>query len=412
VISQPSDNEVADFAVSLLLRYFSRSVGAQVGAPDLALKRDLELLKLHWALSTGVGALSKHCLENRHEIQSTLETRKRIDDGVIRGRLDAFATVAYRRVSGLQTAVVSHEPNRTYDSGPNQVLGWVIQQSWALATKFYSLAPDESGYQHRIDETLKRLEQVRKLQAITEIIDSSRSTNRPLGGALVSAQRSRKKVYRLAYAAYQDFVSIERGDLGAIALMLRSTLLGPLEIWRTFELAVGLAVGNALAAASGERLVLNLLIGDVRRPFATVGRWHLYWQWPTNYYHPPELEPSARIAQEVLDEFGLFGSGDRPDFVLVDRLTDRVVAIVEAKYLSGDDASDRIRSAVGQLVRYARGYRPIGDVRSLLGQSVISVSQGLTDLALPTPSPGKAPTVVDLAGLKRGDLTPWASRLL
>ena len=61
-------------------------------------------------------------------------------------------------------------------------------------------------------------------------------------------------------------------------------------------------------------------------------------------------------------------SPDRPDLVIADRLAGQAVGIVEVKYLAGDTASARFREAAGQIVRYARGYRPEAEVDGLVSR--------------------------------------------
>jgi len=145
------EDAITDHAASLLLRYCSATEAARVSSPSIALERDRELLRLHWALSPAVSTLVSYILAHRHEIQSILSTARRVEDGIVRGRLDAVATLKQRRVSGMPTAVVSQEPLRSYDSGPNQVLGWVITQAWSLASRFVTLVQESSAYRVRID---------------------------------------------------------------------------------------------------------------------------------------------------------------------------------------------------------------------------------------------------------------------
>ena len=69
-------------------------------------------------------------------------------------------------------------------------------------------------------------------------------------------RRSRRMVYRLAVAAYNTLAQIEAGNEQTLRSVLDSTLIGPLEQWRRFELAVGLGIGEALASETGEPMSL------------------------------------------------------------------------------------------------------------------------------------------------------------
>jgi hypothetical protein len=404
------DRAIADRAAGVLLRYFSAIASLDIGRPFIEIERDRELLRLHWALSKPVADLVTYVLEHRHEIQSVLQSSLRVEDGIVRGRLDAVRTINLRRVSGMPTAVVSHEGLRSYASGPNQVLGWVIQQAWALSSRFATITLDSEGYRNSVERSLQRLEQVRRIEAVNAIASETALNRRPSSAAMTEAGRSRRALYRLATDAYRSLLAVEAGDPNAITAMLRQTLLGPLEPWRRFELAIALCAAEEIARVEDSRLSLNLLVGDVRRPLAQAGRLAIYWQWRTDLYEAPEPEPSELVARDILAAHGLQEASDRPDLVIVDMRERIVLSIIEVKYLTGEDASDRIRSAVHQLVRYARGYRPAGSLGPLLERSLIAVSQGLSDPPAAA-LPDGVPTVVDFEGLTQSTLGAWAAEV-
>ena len=99
------------------------------------------------------------------------------------------------------------------------------------------------------------------------------------------------------------------------------------------------------------------------------------------------------------------------ELIVVDDTADRVAAVVEVKYLTAEDASDRVRSAVIQLVRYARLYHPISEIGPLLGRSLIAVSQGADAISNPSPVPADTPLIVDFAAIRFGQLGEWIPRL-
>lgn len=405
------DRAITDHAIAILLRYFGSANRVSLERPLIAIERDRDMLRLHWALSPSVSSLVNYVLEHRHEIQSVLESAVRVEDGIVRGRLDALATVKLRRVSGLTTAVVSREQLRSYASGPNQVLGWVLIEARSLASRFSMITLESAGYRASIDRSLQRLEQCRRLQGIAQIAGQIALNRRPGTSAVLEASRSRRRLYRLAVEAYKSLLAIEAGDPDTIASMLRETLLAPLEPWRRFELAVGFSLAENIATAQNERAQINLLIGDSRREIAQIGRFSIYWQWRTDCYRPPESEPSEEVERVILDAYDISSASDRPDLIVVDRSADLVVAIIEVKYLTGEDATDRIRGAVSQIVRYMRGYVAIEESGALLGRSLIAVSQGVAELSRPDPLPLDIPFVVDFEGIKQGLLGPWAERV-
>lgn len=406
------EQDVTDYALAVLLRYFRSLSVVSLHRPLVVIERDREMLQLHWSLSPSTSELVSYALTHHHEIHTVLDSRVRIEDGVVRGRPDAVETLRLRRISGLATAVVGHEPIRSYESGPNHVLGWVLTQAWTLASRFAKLTFDSPAYQSVIDASLQRLEQCRRLQAVTQITGPNSRNRRPTANALIEATRSRHRIYRLAAKAYRSLLAIEAGDLDTIGDMLRVTLFAPLEPWRRFELAIGLGIGEALSLAAHTQLLLNLMIGDVRRTIAETGPFEIHWQSRTNYYSVPQAEPSERIVRQILDAYGLSASSDRPDIVVINRVADRVEAIIEAKYLTGGDGSDRVRDAAAQLVRYAKGYCEIDDCGPLLGRSLIALSQGLGEIANSKPLPATVPLPVDFAGIMRGQLAEWAQQRL
>ncbi len=102
-------------------------------------------------------------------------------------------------------------------------------------------------------------------------------------------------------------------------------------------------------------------------------------------------------------------TADRPDLVIADRQAGQVVGIVEVKYLAGDTASARFREAAGQIVRYARGYRPETEIAGLVRASLIALSREAPAILDET---APAPHVVDFAGLTDGRLQAWVRERL
>lgn len=409
--AQLDDADITDHIAGFLLRYFRAAVEAGPKRPYVDAARDRDLLRLHWAISPEVRGLATYVLQHRHEIQSMLSTTRRIEDGMVRGRIDARATMLHRRMTGLTTAMVSNEPLRSYDSGPNQVLIWVLMQARSLGLRFAVMLPASASYRASVTSAAQLLEQVRRIQAIGLIAADTGATKRPGAAALLEAGRSRREIYRRARDAYSALLQIEAGDPEAIAALLRHTLLAPLEAWRRFELAIAFSVAEALAAGGEGAVALTLLMGDTGSPIVRVGRYAIYWQSRTDFFRPPELEPSERVVRSILDVYGLSASADRPDLVIVDTHLRRVAAVVEVKYLTAEDASDRVRSAVEQLVRYARLYHPVAQAGPLLGRSLVAVSQGLDGLSAPEPLPADVPMICDFASIRRGQLGAWVERL-
>ena len=346
-----------DFTTRLLLRYFRAGRSALVSEPNVHRMEDLDLLRWHWSVSSPILNLCDHVLRNRHELQSSLAERLRMDDAVVRGRLDARRTVMVRAVSGHPTRVVFAEPVRSYTSGPNHVLVWVLQRAHFLLARFAAEAEPYSGYSEKIATGIKALSAARRIGTVAQAIADTDSTQYPSPQSLTQAAAARKRLYRLAHAALQLLRRVEDGDPDAIAAMLQDTLVAPLHEWQTFELALALGMGTALADATGGQLRLRRIAPGSASALIEAGGYVLHWQSRTAAYSDPPPEPSEEKVSGILAAYGIGAGGDRPDVVVTHGGAGQVVAIGEAKFFT--DATEgwraAFRDAAAQLVRYARG---------------------------------------------------------
>lgn len=403
------DRAINDYAAGVFLRYFRQGTLAGAESPHLDHARDLDLLRAHWALSEPVRTFLSYVLAHRHEAQSLLQFVKRTDDAVARGRIDARGTMLARRVSGHPSLVVYEEPVRSFNTGPNQVVAWVVQTVSTYAARLFAIQPTGSAYASLVEETMTDVTAVKRLDALREVLKSVSVHRRPGPGALRDAARSRRMIYRLAIAAYDTLARIEAGDEEALSRVLQSTLIGPLEQWRRFELAVGLGIGEALAAETGEPMNLALLGKTSGAPVISCGRYDIFWQGGVGLFAVPALEPSEERLEAVLAAYGMNLAADRPDLVITDRQAGRAKGIVEVKYLAGDTANARFREAAGQIVRYARGYAPEAEIDGLVRASLVALNRrppALIDEA------AAAPRAVDFEGLTDGRLRLWVRERL
>ena len=405
------ETAINDYLTRFLLRYFRTAVGVGVTLPDLDAERDLDLLRLHWAVSETVRDLVSHLSRHRHEIQAVLQSQRHEDDARVRGSCDARATLVRRLVTGHPTVTVSHAPVRTFESGPNHVLTWVLEAAWRLGLRFENLLPEGASYRAAIERTTPGLETIRRFDTVHQAAKTINLTRRPGPQAVKEASRSRRQIYVLASRAYRVLQSIEAGEADAIVALLNDTLLGPLQLWQRFELAVGLGVARALSAALSQPVALGFL-GRGAEPISRVGAYEVHWQARTPAYAAPTPEPSEALTADLLTRYGLSLGADRPDLVVLDG-DGAAVAIVEVKYFSSDenDGADALRGAVGQLVRYARGYRLMPQVKDILDHSIVAVSRHEAGM-VPDPKPYGLPVIVDFEGLRQRRLELWARRLV
>lgn len=369
------DAAIVDFSAGLLLRYFRGGALIDGDIPRLDQRRDVEILKGHWAVSAPVRALVGYLLERPHEAQALLTYRERVDDAVARGRIDARKTSLYRQQTGLPSALVTHEPVRSFATGPNMLLAWVLREAATYTSRLLSWQGGNSPYLPLVEKTQTQMRLVQRIEALREPLKAVSLGQRPSAGAVRDSARSRRPLYRKAVEAYRLLQGLERGEMEAMDRVARSALIGPLEDWRRFELAVALGIGEALARASGGALHLHLLGSDSSGPIVTAGRFAIYWQQITKYHSPPQLEPSEMAQRDVLKDYGIAVGTERPDLLVVDRDADAVVAVVEVKYIAGDTATTRFREAVDQVVRYGRSYAPAGATGPLLERSLVALSR-------------------------------------
>lgn len=406
---QKIDREISDYAAGIFLRHF-RS-GGLVGAvsPSLDLARDLDLLRAHWAVSAPVREFLQYLLAHRHEAQALLQFQKRTDDAVARGRIDARASVIARRVTGHPSLIVSEEPTRSFNTGPNQVVAWVVQMAATHAERLFALQPKGSAYAGLIEAAMGEISTVKRLDVLREPLKHVTVSRRPGPNALRDATRSRRLIYRHAIAAYKTLTGVEAGDEAALTQVLSSTLLGPLEEWRRFELAVAAGIGEALSVELGLPVRLSILDARPGQPVLRCGRYSVYWQSGGGLYTAPPLEASEMRLQALLAAYGMAAAADRPDLVVVDEEAGKAMAIVEVKYLAGDTANARFREAAGQIVRYGRGYSTEADLPALIRRSLIALSREAPALL---DDAATAPRAVDFEGIKAGTLRQWVRERL
>lgn len=404
---------IDDFVLGLLLRYFRAGTAVVPGPTAEAMRPDdLDHLRMRWAVSGPVRRLAGRLASHPQELRAILSTVPRAEDGRVRGRLDARATALRRLLTGHPTVSVGHEPVRSFDSGPNQVLLWVLAAARRWASRFVALTPEDSPQRPHAIEVAAELEAVARTAHVRQAREAGGPGRYPGAAAVVEASRSRLLLYVAAAEAYRTLRCVEAGDPDALREVLRDTLVGPTEVWRRFELAVALAAADALAAALHKTPALGLLAGGDRL-VARIGCYAIHWQSLTTAYVSAPPEPSEAVTARVLAAYGFRASGDRPDVVVFDESTASVVAVLEAKYFAGGerDAPDALRDASAQLVRYVRGYRAPGDLDGLLGTSAVALVR-LGGIAALNPPPPGVPWLVDLEGLTRQRLAGWADACL
>jgi hypothetical protein len=408
-MAEDDAQDITDYTAGLFLRYFRSGVLAPTSKASIDARRDIDLLRSHWAVSAPVRSFVQYVLQHPHEAQSLLAFRQREDDAIARGRIDARATAMLRLRSGLPSAVVAHEPVRSFDIGPNQLVAWVVHSASLHAVRLLDEQPAGSGYRTLVEAAMVELAAIKRLDALREPLKSASATRRPGPGAIRDATRSRRAMYRHAVAAYRVLSEMELGNEAAISEVIQSTLIAPAEIWRRFELAVAVGIGLALSEATSIPMKMRILSGGGSIPILTCGPFAVYWQQVTGHYTKPAPEPSEQKVAEALAAYGKDSSSERPDLILVDEDKDKVMAVIEVKHQGSDTADTRFREAMGQIVRYARGYASGSDMNDLIRRSLIAVNTGVPELR---DAAAPAPWAVDFASMRSGGLDEWVRQRL
>lgn len=403
------DQAIVDASTQVLLRYFRGGTQAQITQATLNLAQDADILQLHWAISDKTLSFLQYIIEHKHETQSLLQFHARVDDVRIKGRIDAIGTFIERRMSGNSSRVKFYEPKRSYDTGPNQLLCWLIIKVSRILSQFSHINAVEAPYQNRIDKARQCIANILRIEPLQESLKYITLAHRPTAYTLQSAKRSRQQIYAQASDSFESLAAIENGDEKTIISVLNSTLIAPLEDWRRFELVTGFLIAQAISRAEYTPLRLNLLPVGHKGPLAVVGNISIYWQQNTQAFEKPDLEPSEIKILEALSDYGLGASSDRPDLILLDQTTQNVVSVVEVKYLAGDSYISQFRQAVAQIVRYSRNYTAPENWDRLIDRSIVVMSARVPDRQSHDSS---APSAMDFQSLLQPELEAWAALLL
>ena len=403
------DQAIIDASTQVLLRYFRSGTQAQITQATLNLAQDADILQLHWAISDKTLSFLQYIIEHKHEAQSLLQLHARVDDAVIKGRIDAVGTYIERRMSGNSSRVKFYEPRRSYDTGPNQLLCWLIIKVSRILSQFSNVNSVDAPYQYRINKVRQYVANILRMEPLQESLKHITLAHRPTAHTLLSAKRSRQQIYAKASESFESLTAIENGHEETIISVLNSTLIAPLEDWRRFELVTGFLIAQAISKAGNTTLRLNLLPVGHKGPLAIIGNLAIYWQQNTQAFQKPDLEPSEIKILKALSDYGLGASSDRPDLILLDQTTLEVVSVVEVKYLAGDSFISQFRQAMSQIVRYTRNYTPPENWDQLIEKSIVVMSARVPERQSNNSS---APAAMDFQSLLQPKLEVWAAQLL
>lgn len=363
---------IEDYIADLLFEYHNKAREAKLDQPDVR-SRSVTALRQQWALSPNVQEFGKYVLRNRHELQSTVTSRRMQDDAMARGTIDARETVLERSRTGHPTMLVYQEPFRVYDTGPNRVLAYVLSRATELVQRVRRRLPvgSESKYGSTAEQVLDILQHVRRIGPIVQLLQEARGRRRPTEQEVSQARRSRKKVYRRAAEVYQYLIDIESGKPESVRTLLKDTLLAPLQTWRAYELAVAVGIARSLSKREGMAVEVQPIASSEGSGILRCGRYRIHWQSQTEYFSAPDLTRWEQEEEQILHHFGAPLGGKCPDLVIEDIDRKQVISVVEVKY--HEDWKNAIREATGQLIWYIRACARENEFSDLLSHSAIAV---------------------------------------
>lgn len=380
---------------------------------------DLEYLRLNWAVSSSIYKFCKYLIEHRYELQAGTSSFLETDDINIKGRIDARKTTLLRNTSGHPTIVVYYSSKKSFATGPNYVLIWVLNLAHTYGRQWLSLLEknidvSEKDSRSNIRLAIGLLTDVHRISLIKEALLSYKLCARPSLHALIQAKSSSRKIYRLAYEAYTFLERIERNDPESIGGLLEETLIKPKEDYQILELAHAFCLANCISEKTSKPVIIKEISSKGNSVLLQIGDIVISWQTKTSNYTPPELEPSEKKLLELLELFKLRGFSERPDIVVHHIKTNVILALGEAKSFKEQPDAWRapLRQALAQIIHYSRGYTKNSDeLDALVARSSIILSFFPIN-SRPIDIPINGPTVFDVEDLLSGNINAWADRIL
>ena len=375
------DQEIDDYATGLFLRHYLNGEHIDLDKPQIDVSRDVNLLRVHWAMSAEVHDFLNYVKTHHYEIPGNLSHRRVIDDIAARGRIDARQTLLTRQITGHPFLIVCDEPVRDFDTGPNRIIAWITQSATFYAEHVVRTEKEENPYFGPAQTTKMLSRNVMQIDKLRSSLISTDIRKKPGHDDLANAARSRKRIYRECTLPYKLLLDIESGRTDVIRDLLKSTLIAPISKWRRYEVAVGMGIGQAISENIGEPLNMSLFFRASHEPIITCGKYSIFWQSDCGAPRYSIHDKSEEMLKRILNAYGMNIGSERPDLVVLDRETHKVVGIIEVKYLEGEDyVSNRFRQAASQIIRYARLYSQDDQADDLIRRSLIAVNIGTRSL--------------------------------
>jgi hypothetical protein len=368
-------DEIIQELANEIWRYLSSAV--QIGdgptpilATDAIATADLlTILETHLLLSPVTERMLTAAPGVVSRLPSVVARRTAELDGHVSGELDCVRTIQRRWETGEDTLFVCSPAERRFDSLHARVLQTALCMCERIAgdSKFDRGVIWES--KHAQLERLDRLRRARRTSRNLKLSDVN--PLRQVTEAQLDRVESRYGMQPIV--DYIRFVKdvLERHETRAIRSLLTDVVLSPSTDDRLFELVVGFGL---VSAFKGRGFVVDSIqaIAGRKEPFAALSkdgnRLSIWYQRSPSQVSTLPPEPSAY--RQIRIENGLKPSSLRPDFILHDALTDRVVA-VEVK-LSASDGCNQVRTGITDALAYIKDRPDLFDSESTPGAVVVA----------------------------------------
>ena len=388
-----------------LLRWLSKGPRSPYGGPVASVRHeDVDALRMWWALSGPVGALSARLAARPREVSPSLDGFRREVSGELPGPPDAAASALLQAVTSDPSAFVVTEMSATWLSGPNRVLAKTLEAARS-ALRAAALHARGGLFDGPAKQRLALLDDALRVAPIRDILATPAGRARIGSHERRQAAKARAPLYRLSWDCASLLAGIDALEPESLAALLARDTLPGMETWRKFELAVVLEAGEALAGATGRPCVLDASFA-AGRPAAKVGDIEIRWQRAIPQRPDVDLDPGEIKAKALAASMGVATGIARAD-IAIER-AGRILSIIECKWFGDpDSASGAILDASPQIVGYAR------DAAYAQGDAADDIlSRSLVALADRGPAPlrtGAPVGCVGLADLGGTALGPWAA---
>lgn len=405
------ETTVNDLCVSLLLRMVRRDKDSlDIERPSIR-RRDVEALKLYWAMSDEVRRLAERISDYPREAQQILVSEIVETEGNAVGGIDARESVFLQTVRGNPAVFVVENAQTTFDSDANHLVAWTLREahrtlSWADRSR-------ETPFDHDVIlQTLKPVDGALRSLPMRESLGSSRMARPPGQQAARAVSRSRNPLYRMALDAFRLLRGVEALDIASLQKLFRNSLLPSLELWRRFELAVVLSTVESFSKACQEAPEIDLKFTN-GKPIARVGDYAFYWQYNQPRRSEDRLDRAERIARRLMEYLGVRYERGRIDLAVLHSRATIPIAMIECKWNSGVESRDQsISDAVSQIVEYALDAidEPEDAPLELLSRSLVMLSDlGNKNRLI---EPDGPINLGDVNALQEGALDAWADRVI